>query len=147
MLVLIASFPLQFAEQGKANPGNVPPHLVLVVYLCCWIMCGFMVLYMIYIARRNRNKTPLLFASYEKGLVVVYRNRMIRRFFWEDIKKIQRHEKQYYLGLGKPVFHGVSIDLHGFEKPETYFPADFFQDAEKLYNSICEARVNIEKPP
>ena len=130
--------------------GVDPNDVSIDSFLVVSVVCGLMVLAIVYVIRRN-NRTPLLFALYEKGLVVVYSNRTIRRFFLDDINEIHRHEHRYYLGLGKPILREISLHLRCFEELNTFsnpirIPAEFFQDVEKLYNSIYETKVNIDTP-
>ena len=138
-IVVLASHLWNIMEHAKAKPEEAPPLFLLLV---CggWLFCGMLSLLMVYVIRRNR-KIPLLFAMYEKGLLIVYRNRTVRRVFWNDINEVNRHEKRF-LFQSIPKFLGISVYFRDFEKPVAIvrIPAQIFHDGEKLCESICERK-------
>ena len=126
---------------NKAEPKNFLPMLLLVIV--CW---GFVISYVsfaIYAVRRNR-KNPLLYALYEKGLLVVHRNRTIHRVFWDDIDEIRQLEMKPLFGLGKPVFQGIALHFRPDGLRTVVRPicirVEFFQNAKQLCHAICEAK-------
>ena len=131
--------------QARAKPEEITPFFFWWISIGWVFCCGVMPLGMVYATWRNRTN-PLLFALYEKGLVIVYRNRTIHRIFWDDVGEIQRHEKRYWLGMGKAVFQGMTLQVHCHAKPDIVarnvgIPAEFFLNAEGLCNAICEVKA------
>jgi len=117
--------------------------VMLGVFFDLLFVCSVvMVIFVIYVMRHFRTE-PAFFAVYEKGLIIVCRNRTIRRILLDDINEIQRHENRYYFGLGKSVLQGISIHFRyrdEFNSDIVYIPAEYFHDGEKLCSSICEAK-------
>ena len=141
MIAMIPFWLLDILKQAHAKPEEMPLLLFQVVGLC-WMLFGVMIMVIIYAIWRYR-KTPLLFAVYEKGLIVVYRGRTIRRIFWDDIHEVRRDV--FYLVLGVSVYRKLYLYFRDHEKPDTVsryicIPKEYFQDGEKLCNSICEAK-------
>ncbi len=133
---------LHIVEQAKAKPKEIPPFFFEMIILC-WVFLAFFVLFLIYMIWHNR-KNHLFFALYEKGLLVIHRNRTIRRIFWDDIDEIRQLEMKPLFGLGKPVFQGIALHFRPGDLGTAVRPVrirvEYFQEAEKLCKAIYEAK-------
>ena len=138
LLIMIAVGCIIHSFDAKVKPEEAFAYLLLAVFISYYLVRFVNEV-------RQKRKNPLLYALYEKGLLVVYRNQTIRRVFWDNIDEIQwQKEKRYYYGLGKPVFQGITLLLHpdelGIVTQPINIQAEFFQNAKQLCHAICEAK-------
>ena len=141
LAVMIVSFGRSLlAEAAAKNPGEIPDWFCPLVW---GMMIGFPLFLfssLIYAALGNRKK-PLLFGLFEKGFVVVLRNKACRKIFWHDIQRIHIHKR----GAKQPAI-GVEVASASPKKnPITDIRTEIFRHGEELCQNILDFAPHAEQ--
>ena len=93
----------------------------------------------------HNRKQPLLFGLFEKGLVVVCRNKTHRRIFWDDIRRICIKKQ----GKKQPRLLGILIETStpDFSKDvqKEGINTQFFRRADELCQHVLDSAPDAEK--
>ena len=145
MLITMAIIgPSMLAELGKINPGEVPGGFVSIMWVLTILTIGIPVFVMIYLIRQTR-KQPLLFGLFEKGLVVVCRNKTYRQVFWNDISRFRviTHGKKPPRVIRMTL--EISMPEQKAKSRGEFIFADIFCNGEELCQRILDATPLTEK--
>ncbi|MCL2119869.1 MAG: esterase family protein [Planctomycetaceae bacterium] len=131
------------ANVRKANPGEIPDYFYPVVWGMMTVFPVAILLFFIYAIHRNR-KNPLIYGLYEKGYVVVCRNKTYRRVFWDSISRIRVRTQ----GRKKPRILGMVMEIstpeQWVETRQEFIFSEFFHNGEQLCQHVLDSAPHAE---
>jgi hypothetical protein len=131
----------------NAPPGEVPDHFYTIAWAAMVVLPVATLSFLIYIAHRIR-KFPLVYGVFEKGFVVVCRDKTYRRVFWDSIRRI----RVYKQGKKHPQLVGFRMDISMPEQwtefRREHIPVDYFDEelCQVILDSVTKAEI-VETPP
>jgi len=131
-------------EAEKANPGEIPGYFYPVVW---GMMIGFptVMLFVFLFIFCSRRKAPLVFGLFEKGIVIVRRNKTHRRVFWNDVQRIRVKTQ----GKKKPRILAFAMEILSPGLPSGHcverIPMQYFRKDEELCQHIRDSTPHAEK--
>ena len=147
MLAIMIGGLLHWPRVAAEKPDEVPWYLWYAIAIG-WCFVAFYVCMIIYAVFHNRRQT-LLFALFERGLVVVRRNGSMEKIFWNEIDEVERHDARVFFAKEKTEFRGITVITKPFDPHDPYsksgvlsIPVPFFQNAEELCRRLLAETKN-----
>ena len=145
MAIICVSFGYpMLVESGKAILHENPDYSYPLLWVMTFVFPIAFLLPLIYAVCYNR-KNPLLYGLFEKGVVVVCRNKTHRRVFWDEIRRfriITRGSKQPR--ICKLILE-IATPEQRKETCQEVVPGEFFRNGEKLCRRILDFVPHAER--